>query len=374
MTRERGGATRAHGERRYLPSSPPEIGRMLREAREQRGLDLVTVHDRLARPITQLEALEAGDLQALPDQASALSTLRRYAAFLTLDGDALALQMMETWSAVPATPYRRRFREAAGITRTVPAVTTGPEHLRAFTQTGQVPRVSAFFTSSSGNTGAYGYGFDAGPPTGMIAPSPREEFRDVREVRRSIARARRRRRAPTSLKLITWLVALLVLIAIAGTIIQRNRPHLMVQAHLLHIVAPASGVRSVPSDHGVRTSGVPGPTALKSSAKPVATAVVTPGPTNGSTQATYIVSAQHFTLRVAASAPCYVEVTSPASINPLLVGELQAGQVQSFNAYKSITLQVDSSYALIGIFVNGKNVFATTPHIAPFFYTFTSAP
>ncbi|MHB1713207.1 MAG: helix-turn-helix domain-containing protein [Acidimicrobiales bacterium] len=341
---------------------------MLREARERRGLDLVTVHDRLARPITQLEALEAGDLQALPDQASALSTLRRYAAFLTLDGDALALQMMETWSAVPAAPSRRRFRETAGLAGMVTAVTTGPEHLRAFTQTGQVPRIPGFATSSSGNSGAYGYGLEIGPPTGMISASPAEDFRDVRDVRRSIARARRRRRAPTALKLTTWLVALLVLVAIAGAIVQRNRPHWMIQAHLVHIVEPGGATRAAPTGHRAGT------TAPNSSRRRVAPASVTPGPTNRSTRATYIVSVQHFTLRVAASAPCYVEVTSPASINPLLVGELQAGQARSFNADKSITLQVDSSYALIGIFVNGKNVFTTTPRIAPFFYTFTSRP
>ena len=78
---------------------------MLRAAREERGLDLLAVHDRLSRPITQLEALENGDLAGLPDQALALSTLRRYAAFLGLDGDALALQMIDAWSAT-----RRRCR------------------------------------------------------------------------------------------------------------------------------------------------------------------------------------------------------------------------------------------------------------------------
>ena len=90
MIRHRGGSTRHSGdEDQQVPTSPARIGRTLRNAREERGLDLLTVHDRLGRPITLLEALEAGDLAALPDQVLALSTLRRYAAFLSLDGDAM---------------------------------------------------------------------------------------------------------------------------------------------------------------------------------------------------------------------------------------------------------------------------------------------
>ena len=107
MIRPRGGATRRRDDQdEESTSSAEEIGRQLREAREERGLDLLAVHDRLSRPITQLEALERGDLASLPDQALALSTLRRYAAFLGLDGDALALRMIDAWSAAPAVAGR----------------------------------------------------------------------------------------------------------------------------------------------------------------------------------------------------------------------------------------------------------------------------
>ena len=98
MIRQRGAATRRRDdEDDGADSSAEEIGALLREAREERGLDLLAVHDRLSRPITQLEALESGQLDRLPDQALALSTLRRYAAFLGLDGDALALRMIDAW-------------------------------------------------------------------------------------------------------------------------------------------------------------------------------------------------------------------------------------------------------------------------------------
>ena len=364
MTRQRGGATGRRGEQqqRHIPTSPAEIGRMLRETREQRGLDLVTVHDRLARPITQLEGLESGDLSSMPDQAMALSTLRRYAAFLTLDGDALALQLMEAWSSSPVAPSRRRLRDAGGLAGVVAAVTSGPEHLRAFTQTGQVPRVAGFATSAASGFSARGYGVAVGPPTGMIPAIPMSELKDAK---RAIRRTRRRRRAPTALKATTWVVALLALAVVAGTVIQSLRPQWMVESHILRITAPG---------------GAPLPAPLPASPKPAAAhprpaaQAVTPGPTDGSTQAVYTVSNPHFTLRIAASGLCWVLVKSPASIAPLLVGDLQAGDVKSFDADKSITVSVGSAAVVVGIFINGKNVFFTAPHATPFTYTFTSSP
>ncbi|HWE70124.1 MAG TPA: RodZ domain-containing protein [Acidimicrobiales bacterium] len=331
---------------------------MLRETREQRGLDLVTVHDRLGRPITQLEGLESGDLRSMPDQAMALSTLRRYAAFLTLDGDALALQLMEAWSAGTPSNGRRRLRDTGGLTGVVAAVTSGPEHLRAFTQTGQVPRVAGFATSAAGGSGAYGYGVAVGPPTGMIPAIPASEIKDAK---RAIGRARRRRRASTPLKLATWLVAVLALAAVAGTVIQGLKPQWFVKSHILRITAPS----------GAPLAAAP--------PKPAATVPVhhvvdpvTLTTTDGATFGQYTVNNQHFTLKVAASDQCWVQVIGPASVNPLLQGVLLAGQEQSFAADNSITVDVGSSAVVVGIYINNKAVFLNTPAATPYTYTFTS--
>ncbi|HZM56116.1 MAG TPA: helix-turn-helix domain-containing protein, partial [Acidimicrobiales bacterium] len=84
--------------------------------------------------------LENGDLARLPDQALAISTLRRYATFLGLDGDALALQMIDAWSTLPKASGGLPDHGAVPVTSVVAAVTAGPDHLRAFTQTGRSPR------------------------------------------------------------------------------------------------------------------------------------------------------------------------------------------------------------------------------------------
>jgi hypothetical protein len=333
---------------------------MLRETREERGLDLLTVHDRIGRPMTQLEDLENGDLDSLPDQAGALSTLRRYAAFLTLDGDALALQLMEAWSAAVPTS-KRPSRELVAATGVITTVTSGPDHLRAFTQTGPVPVVGGGGSSGRGGSGAYGYGVSTGPPTGMlVSVIPRDE---IKETKRATARARRRRRAPTSLKVFTWLVLVLTLAALAGLVIERQQPQWMVDAHLLHITQPGGQPVAAVTTTVPPTRHVSPPTSA-----------VTAGPTDNSTQATYTVNAQQFTLGIITSGPCWVQVTSPASITPLLVGVQKGGTVQTFKAQKSITLQVGSSAVLVSIEIKGKAVFFNKPKSTPFTYTFVSKP
>jgi hypothetical protein len=331
---------------------------MLRETREQRGLDLVTVHDRLGRPITQLEGLESGDLRSMPDQAMALSTLRRYAAFLTLDGDALALQLMEAWSTAPAPNGRRRFRDNGGLTGVVAAVTSGPDHLRAFTQTGQVPRVAGFATSTAGSgSGAYGYGVAVGPPTGMIPAIAASEFKDAK---RAMARARRRRRAATPLKAITWVAAVLALVAVAGTVIQISQPQWFVESHILRITAPGGG--PLPP--------APKP-ATAAPAHPKADPVVLTT-TDNSTFGQYTVASRHFTLKLAASDVCWVQVIDSSSATPVLRGDLQGGQERSFPANKSITVEVGSAAVVVGVLINGKAAFLNTPANVPYTYTFTS--
>ena len=96
VIRPRGGTTRRGGDGQVEPSAPSaeSVGTQLQRARAERGLDLLTVHDRLGRPITQIEALEHDDLEALPDEALALSTLRRYATLLGLDEDELSARFV----------------------------------------------------------------------------------------------------------------------------------------------------------------------------------------------------------------------------------------------------------------------------------------
>jgi len=352
VIRQRGAATRRRDdENDEAVSSAEEIGTLLREAREGRGLDLLAVHDRLNRPITQLEALESGDLNGLPDQALALSTLRRYAAFLGLDGDALALRMIDAWSVSPPTAGVAAHNDnGAAVTNVVAAVSAGPDHLRAFTQTGPVPKVRGGTTTT---VGSYGYEVSTGPPTGTFPVVPRQE---LRQSKRAVAKARRRQRAPKGLKVATWLVGGLLVLALAGSVILSQRPQWLASAHILRVVGHG----------GARPASGPGGGTVPATA-------VEPTGASGQT-ANYTVNTRAFVVDVTTTGPCWVQVTSSSSATPLVSGVQPAGRKLSYPAQGTMTVQVGSSAVVVGITVKGKVVFYNAPHSTPFTYVFTPSP
>ena len=358
MIRPRGGTASRGGDGNdgELASEPESVGTQLRRARNERGLDLLAVHDRLGRPITQLEALETGDTAALSDEALAVSTLRRYATFLGLDGDALADQYAVERASVTAVPVTR---SPVPVTSVVAAVTTGPDHLRAFTETGEVPQVGGRVTSAAGTSGNYDYAVSVGPPTGTFPVVPRA---DLRKGRRQVARARRRMRAPTGLRVVTWIAAILVLVVAAGFVLLSARPQMLANAHILRTAPPGSVA-----------AGGQG-TGLASVAAPPKNHQAFPVQPTGSTttSASYTVATTKYNVVVATSGPCWVQITSSSSPVPLISGVQPAAKVLTYPADGTMTVEVGSSAVLVGITIKGKTAFTDTPKAIP--YTFTFAP
>ena len=354
MIRPRGGTTRRGGDGQDgdLAPEPESVGTRLRQARLERGLDLLAVHDRLGRPITQLEALETDDMAALPDEALAVSTLRRYATFLGLDEDALTAEFRTERAAAP--PLEPVTRVNPAVTSVVAAVTTGPDHLRAFTETGEVPQVGGRRTSAAGTSGNYDY--SVGPPTGTFPVVPRG---DLRNSRRSVARARRRMHAPASLKVLTWVAGVLVLVVAAGFVLMTVQPKVLADAHILR-VAPAGSAAA-----GGTGGQAPGQT-------PTATHQTFPVQPSGSTSssADFTVATTKFSVVVATSGPCWVQVTSSSSPVPLVSGVQPAAKVLTYPAVGTMTVEVGSSAVLVGVTIKGKSAFTDAPKAAPFTYTF----
>jgi cytoskeletal protein RodZ len=389
--RPRGGTTRRRDDQQeQSPAATAEaIGKQLRRAREDRGLDLLSVHDRLSRPITQIEALERGELNGLPDQAVAISTLRRYATFLGLDGDALALQYIDAWPAAPdGSAAADRTRVNQPVTGVVAAVTTGPDHLRAFTQTGQVPRVGGRSTSAAG-PGSSGYEVSTGPPTGTFPVLPRNE---LRQSRRALARERRRMRAPTSLKLVTWIAVVLVAAVLAGFVLLAVRPNLLASARILRVVEPGA---APPATAGLSSPLATAPPVTSGSTSPPVSSGTTAPPATGrsaghgrahrqtaavqsagssANSASYAVADAHFTVAVATSGPCWVQITSSSSPVPLVSAVEPGGKILAFPSQGTMTVQVGSSRVLVGVTVKGKNALLIAPTTTPFTYVFSPAP
>ncbi len=340
MIRPRGGRTRG-GTDQAAPDVPSsaDVGAELRLARESRGLGLVAVHDQLGRSITQIEGLEAGSVGAFEDPGLALSAVRRYATLLGLDGDDTA------------------DRFAAGLPADGTGTTAGggpdggPEHLRAFHETGEVPAV----TGRAGPLPSTGTE-STGPPTGTFPVVPRTE---LRQGRRSLSRARRRIRAPWPLKAATVAAGLLVAAVLAGWVLLLTRPQTLADAHILRVVPPGGGPAPHPSGPGTTTTS-----------RPAQTTPVAPAGGDASS-ASFTVATPHFDVVVATSGPCWVQITSSSVPQPLASGVQPAGKVLTVPAQGTMTVQVGSAGVLVGITIRGRNVFSEAPKAAPFTYTFT---
>jgi Helix-turn-helix domain len=361
VIRPRGAATRRRDDQEQSGPSVQEIGQLLRNARLERGLDLLAVHDRLSRPITQIEALENGDLERLADREAAVSTVRRYATFLGLDGVSLADQMGDAWDAaetggpvppqdetgvVPASSgLRPRAKEAGAATTRVASVDAPPEHLRAFTQTGEVPRYGVEPRPTSGN--------GAGPPTGTFPVLPRQ---DLRDSRRALARARRRLRAPTWLKVLTWVVAVSVLVVTAGWAVRAWNPQWLIQGHILRTAQP-----------GARASSTTSPTRpapashQKNAVQPVAV---------GATSTAFVVRTANFTVSIATTDKCWIEVTSSGSSAPLIEGVQTGNKSFHYKATGTMTVIVGASAVLVGVNIDGKAAYLNKPSVTPYTYIF----
>jgi hypothetical protein len=234
------------------------------------------------------------------------------------------------------------------------AVTTGPDHLRAFTQTGQVPRVGDGSTAAAGG---YGYGVSTGPPTGTFPVVPRQ---DIKHSKRAVARARRRLRAPTSLKVITWVTAALLVVALVGFGASQWRTQWLAGSHLLRIVQPGGAAVTPPAP----TPGAGGHTHQ-------AAAVQLTG-TQGNIS-NYTVSTPKFTVVLATTDRVWVQVTSSSSTNTLVSGIQPAGQTLTFPATGAMTVEVGASAVVVAVTIKGKSVFFDRPSATPFYYVFNPA-
>src|SRR5262245_58380405 len=81
-----------------------EIAARLREAREYRHLTLKAVALATKIPAHHIEALEQGNLAAMPGRAYSRAFLRTYASYLGLDADAL-LELLPAPSIPPQSGF-----------------------------------------------------------------------------------------------------------------------------------------------------------------------------------------------------------------------------------------------------------------------------
>src|SRR5437868_2908557 len=90
-----------------------EIGSSLGKARQAQGLSLEDIGARLKVTVRKLAAIEAGDLQALPDLTFAKGLMRAYARVLHADID----ELLSRFHAQAATPVNINIRPQGTLNR-----------------------------------------------------------------------------------------------------------------------------------------------------------------------------------------------------------------------------------------------------------------
>lgn len=81
-------------------------GQLLQHAREQQGISLDQVSDRIKVSVAQLTAIEQGDMDRLPGLAFARGYIRTYGKFLGLDADALVNDFNAHYSGSSQRPVK----------------------------------------------------------------------------------------------------------------------------------------------------------------------------------------------------------------------------------------------------------------------------
>ena len=140
---------KGRGRRRHPAGNTPTlVGESLGQAREAASVT-EEVHDRTGILWPQLEGLEAGDLSRFADKKAAVTAVRRYADRVHLDAEHSADVVEQHWGGSQAgfagrgrrRQRRRTGRRSPGVVGHLSRFPGDSTHLRAFTQTAQVPGV-----------------------------------------------------------------------------------------------------------------------------------------------------------------------------------------------------------------------------------------
>jgi cytoskeletal protein RodZ len=347
------------------PASVPDLARVLRQARTGRGLELAAVSQETGIPLDQLQDLESGTVDRLPDRVAILKALSHYAAFLNLPGDQFVMTLVEHWpsAATGAPPVvvvhdgptngNRGADTAVGtLAPPLPQVPVDDLSTRAVplsvsTSTGRPTSIGLPVFEGRHNSTAQ-------VPTVMADTG----------VTPAITRAPIDGLGIVVVRALVVVATLLLGVGTAWLVVNRVHPQWLAD---LHIPYTSKGA-------GSTLPAVTKPTTTTKSSTPAAQAkpslqLVS---ANGN-QATFAINAALFAVRVSASGGAtWVSVSGPLSTTPEFAGILQSGQSRLVAANHQLTVQIGSTAARLAVQVNNHVIGTYVPPGAPFTMTFTT--
>ncbi|HEX4082616.1 MAG TPA: helix-turn-helix transcriptional regulator, partial [Acidimicrobiales bacterium] len=220
-----------------------ELARTLRRVRTRQGLRLEDVGARTGLPLDELERLESGDVRRLEDRVATVKALRVYANALGLSGDLYALSLVEHWP-----PPRSPSTPAVAVDgRRGPVVVADAPTAAVPRVPGASPAITLPATTSATTT-SLPVAVAVAVADGPVWPGTSSTAIAVLDTGLTPAvsglphRPRRHRRAGTPLWLRTLVVvvALAVVVGVAGLVIQAVQPSWLRAIGITHADHPGT--------------------------------------------------------------------------------------------------------------------------------------
>jgi hypothetical protein len=335
------------------------VGAELTRARESLGLSIAEIRDRTGIPWAHLQAIESMELAEIPDQRTLVVAARRYAEVVGLDAATVCGQIVRVWQA----EHMRR-TEAVGLAPTTAVgiprgSATAEPHLRAFTQTAEVPALGG--RSLAGSTNLVHF-VDTGAVPVVVARQQSAVLRTPRLLRASVT-----------------VTALVLLVAATGLVIEHVRPKWLADLHLTrnNPVVPASpAAQTTQAPNARRTTGTTqGAGHTASTNQTVVTEAKAPGNESVS------VRARSYQVVVSAQQRCWVlasvpDAAAPSGSDTVYTGVLDPGTTKVLDpAGGKLSIEFGASFVTAQVQVNGKAVpgWSFSPPTAPFTLAFSSS-
>jgi transcriptional regulator with XRE-family HTH domain len=353
MVANRGDSPVAGGAR-VVPGSVADIGRSLAQGRETAGLSLSDAARRTGLNVMELEALESGTADLLHYRVETLRALGAYANSLGLSGDDYVLAAVALWPAVSPGPANRHDTTVLPVVSVSSAPVGG--HSPVSMWPGEATGVPDAFITRMVDPVPGQFGGD----TGIVPAVTTGEVQAFRLA------------TPTYLKVLIGLVALLVVLGVAGLV---EHQHLSSWLHdsrtsVSRWYADAKSALGSGSSPGSHTAQTVAPTTTPKATASAITIKALPG----GLAEDITVDAPSFTVKIlAVNGACWVEATVPGQARAVFGQTLQAGQSHLFTVTKSLTIETGSSAGQALVYRGLTQIGHITPTRVPFHMNFSTA-
>ncbi|MGO9456379.1 MAG: helix-turn-helix domain-containing protein [Acidimicrobiales bacterium] len=373
MTRRHDGGNRRGDAATGTPSSVPEVGRLLRRSRTRQGLHLEDVAARTGLNLHQLEALETGTVDRIPDRVVVLQTLRRYADFLGLPGDRFVLAVVDHWpsptAAPPVVPVAPRpvaavAPAAVAATSAVavgpPLAPTGTVPVTAVTRVDRPVHVTPHPTGVPSTTAQVNAVPNTKVPSAAAQVNAVPNTGVIPAVRPQAPRGPRARPSTAALSVAIGVLAVAVMLGIGALLVHRYEPRWLSDIGVTQAPTSPSTTTAGSGSHAHHPSGAPTQTLTVATTSPNA--------------ANLTVHSQSFQVTVKATGgSSWVQATQSGQAAPAFSGVLAPGQTQVFRVDGSLQLEVGSVSAHVVVATGLRALGSYVPPAAPYTMTISGA-